>query len=1187
MLSGIIAFEWRYHTRQLTFAAASLGFFFFGFVLISTGFGPANVRFHSPWLVAESLGFLSLLSVFALAPFSASAIVRDAEHRMEGLLYCTPVGKLEFLGGRFLGSFLAASTAFTFSIAGMLLASFMPWQDAARAGPVNLVGYLWALAVLVLPSMLFSAALMFTIAASTRSTLASYVGAVAVYILYLVSAAFTNSPLMAASTPGGGEGLSLAALFDPFGLSGFFEQTRYWTVAEQNTRFVSLHGAFLLNRLATVGTAALLLAAAYWRFSFRVLKEASASRKTPGPRTPEPAPAVANVPVHSLRAVSPDTRNPWLAVYASAARLELRALFRRVPVALVMLLWMALAASEIVSEITGGEYGSAVLPTTGLIVSKLGQPLSLLGLIVLVYFSTELAWRERRFRLAETLEATPAPGSALVAARWTALALLVIGLITASIAVGVTVQVARGYPVFEPGLYLTLFYFEGLPLLLFAAVALFVHALSPSRYVGLWGVLLAALVKLRGAALGLEHHLGRLLSAPTVVHSDMNGFGHLAVPFHWLMLYWGAFTLLLALGASVLWRRGTGSMPGERLRALLHGWTRTHRALSGGLLAVLAVTGGWILYNTDVLNTRQSATELFDWKADYEKAYRPLAALPQPALSGMTLDIALFPEERRYLLSGHYELVNETAAAIDTVHVAVRREARVASLSIPGAKLASHDERFGMYGFALETPLVPGARTDLRFQLELSQPGFVNEDPETSVVENGSFIFGPRTFPSIGYRPSYELQDPRERRKRGLPEQAPPEDSPHGEEPEVPRWVRFEATVSTSADQLAVAPGKLERQWEENGRRYFHYRSAAPVTNVFAIASARYQVERLRHRDVTLEVFHHPAHRANVERMLRAAAATLDYMEQHFGPYPHEALRIVEVPSYWRFGAFAMPGLVAFVEDRGFLTDSSDPQRLDLVSRRVVHEVAHQWWGHQLSPASGPGASTLVESLTKYSELRVLETMYGRDYVRRSLTFELDRYLEGRSDERDKETPLSTVGKQPYLYYGKGAVVMSALGDLLGEQKMNRALHELLREEGGPRGSPTTRDLLEHLRAVAPAEAHPLLHDWLEDITLYDLRAESAELRPLADGRYEVTLRIAAGKSHADGSGNEAPVELHEPIEVGLFGRERVLAVQRHQLHSGLNTVSLVLDEKPVSVVVDPYLTRIDRNRFDNERGLD
>ena len=91
MMRYIIAFEWRYHTRQLTFAAAALGFFFFGFTLTATGFGPASVRFHSPWLVAESLGFLSLLSVFALAPFSASGFLADV--RDFGATYANYVGK--------------------------------------------------------------------------------------------------------------------------------------------------------------------------------------------------------------------------------------------------------------------------------------------------------------------------------------------------------------------------------------------------------------------------------------------------------------------------------------------------------------------------------------------------------------------------------------------------------------------------------------------------------------------------------------------------------------------------------------------------------------------------------------------------------------------------------------------------------------------------------------------------------------------------------------------------------------------------------------------------------------------------------------------------------------------------------------------------------------------------------------
>ncbi|PTL75862.1 M1 family aminopeptidase [Vitiosangium sp. GDMCC 1.1324] len=1205
MLSELIRFEWRYHSRQAAFAAAALGFFFFGFALTATGFGPASVKLHAPWLVAESLGFLSLLSVFALAIFSANAVTRDDEHRMAELLYCTPVGKFQYLASRFAGSFLAALCAFSFSVVGMLVASFMPWQDAERAGAVNVFSYLWAFAVLVLPNMLFAAALLFSLAASTRSTLASHVGAVAVYVLYFICAALTDSPLMAGSAPGSGDGLALAALVDPFGLSGFFDQTRYWTSAEQNTRFVALRGVFLLNRLVTLAAAALLLVGVYRLFSFRVLRKSKGAggsgsgvhgvSEGSGPVFPHMLPerglrALTRAPAPADRG----TLGPWLAAYGSAVKLELRTLLKSIPFLLVLLLWVALVATEILSDLKGGEYGSLSHPTTSLILSSLRQPLSLMGMIVLVYYSTELIWRERRFRFADTLAATPVLGSAFVASKWTALAVLILSIIVSGIFVGLAVQVSHGYWNFEPGLYLSLFYFEGVPLLLFAAAAVFLHALSPGRYVGMLLVLLAGLLRQQGGALGLEHHLWRFASAPRVPYSDMNGFGHLATPFHWFMIHWGALGLLLGVGASVLWRSAVGSTLGERLRFLRRGWARTHRPVSVLLLAVWALTGGWILYNTDGLNERMSARELLDWKADYEKAYKPFAQLPRPTISSVTTDVELYPEDRRSRVSGRYQLVNETKTDIHEVLVAVGRRARQVELSVPGAKLASRDERFGMYRFELDEPLAPGGRTELHFAFEFSNPGFVDDEPDTSLVGNGSFIMSLRGFPSMGYRATYELQEPRERRKRGLPEGTQREDSPHGEEPEVTEWLDFDATVSTSADQIAVAPGRLERQWEKDGRRYFHYRSESRMTNFFAFASARYEVSKLQHRDITIEIYSHPGHGYNVERMLRASAATLDYMEKHFGPYPHEQLRIVEVPSYWRFGGLAMPGTIFFVENRGFLTDSTDPERLDLVSRRIAHEVAHQWWGHQLSPVRGAGASTLVESLTKYSELMVMEGMYGRERVRDFLSFELDRYLSGRSNEEGREMPLARVGDQPYIYYGKGALVMYALKELLGEEPVNRALRELLRVQGGPGGAPTTRDLLAQLYAVAPRELHPLVNDWLEEITLYDLKLESAAVTPLPGGRYEVKMRIAAARSRADGSGNESPVGLDEKIPVGIFsahpdsasGSNHILYLQPCALRSGLNELSAVVDAKPAVVAVDPYITRVDRSRFDNLREL-
>ena len=111
-------------------------------------------------------------------------------------------------------------------------------MDPARLGAVRPLAYAWALLVLVLPNLLLVGALLFAVATLTRSTLATYVGAIAIYALYLVTALLVDSPLMAGAAPPTPEGLARAALLDPFGLSAFFEQTRYWTPAERDVRLV-------------------------------------------------------------------------------------------------------------------------------------------------------------------------------------------------------------------------------------------------------------------------------------------------------------------------------------------------------------------------------------------------------------------------------------------------------------------------------------------------------------------------------------------------------------------------------------------------------------------------------------------------------------------------------------------------------------------------------------------------------------------------------------------------------------------------------------------------------------------------------------------------------------------------------------------------------------------------------------
>ncbi|HET9452468.1 MAG TPA: hypothetical protein VFO83_16380, partial [Aggregicoccus sp.] len=310
----LLHFEWRYHTRRIAFFAAALLFLLLGLFLPSSGYGPDNVHLNAPSVIAQSVGLLSLLSILALTVFGTDAALRDGEHRMAALVYATPVTKLRLLTARFLGALLASSAAFAFTLVGLLVGALWLAPDPARLGPVHLLDYAWAFLLLALPNMLLAGALLFSVALLTRSNAASYVAGVLAYVLYFVGAAFSNSPLMAQSSPPTPAGLALAAVLDPFGLAALFEQTHHWTPEERNLRPLALAGNLLLNRALWTGVSLALLAGACALFRLRLpqgAKPASADRV-------EGTAAVA--PYRPL----PTSPGRWAAL-RSTTRLELRA----------------------------------------------------------------------------------------------------------------------------------------------------------------------------------------------------------------------------------------------------------------------------------------------------------------------------------------------------------------------------------------------------------------------------------------------------------------------------------------------------------------------------------------------------------------------------------------------------------------------------------------------------------------------------------------------------------------------------------------------------------------------------------------------------------------------------------------------------------------------------------------------
>src|SRR5690606_14466667 len=243
----------------------------------------------------------------------------------------------------------------------------------------------------------------------------------------------------------------------------------------------------------------------------------------------------------------------------------------------------------------------------------------------------------------------------------------------------------------------------------------------------------------------------------------------------------------------------------------------------------------------------------------------------------------------------------------------------------------------------LAEPLPPGASMDFAFELSVRPEGFPVDGGGTRVVYNGSFFNNHAVLPQFGYDEGRQLQDRNKRRKHGLPElpRMNPIDDPAGRNANVldaaADWVEFETVVSTSSGQIALAPGYLQRTWEENGRRYYHYRSEARVLPFFSWLSADWKVVRDRWNDVAIQVYHHPAHAWNVPRMIDSTKKSLDYYTRNFSPYQFRQFRILEFPGYQSF-AQAFAGTIPYSEAIGFVADLRDREDIDYVFYVTAHE---------------------------------------------------------------------------------------------------------------------------------------------------------------------------------------------------------------------------------------------------------
>ena len=391
----------------------------------------------------------------------------------------------------------------------------------------------------------------------------------------------------------------------------------------------------------------------------------------------------------------------------------------------------------------------------------------------------------------------------------------------------------------------------------------------------------AATVALYLGSRQFDHVLVRF-GAPLWPFSAIDGY---AEALGWQVvvgIYWTAFSMLLLAAAHLF--PGRSSWRCAMRRVSPH-WV----AGAWAALLVWVVVGVWTIHQVD------DAAEEIATSSRWAEA-------SQPRLSLLDVQVDIHPRERVVVSRGAAVVVNRSAQSIAELRVGIPPGMTVHSIALTG-ELAKRGK--GVLHYRLNRPLEPAETLRVAFETD------VVLDPvpvarTRARRASSSHLRSSDILPAIG-----------------VGEIAASSRSSSG--------IALRARISTTADRIAVAPGRLLRHWKEEGRSYFDYRAEQAVPAVAHIHSARYTVTREQWRGISIEAYHLPAHRASAEQMIAAAKA-----QHERWPSPYPWLRVVEAADYepiadapgllafgWRIGAQRpwfepLGGVLPYSELRGF-----------------------------------------------------------------------------------------------------------------------------------------------------------------------------------------------------------------------------------------------------------------------------
>lgn len=1202
MFAHIFSFELKQSFRKVSFYI----YFFIYFALtlllglvasgaFNTTRSDSNTIINSASVVAgillgTSSSLFGLIGNVMLISFMATSIQKDYEYNTHPLFFTKPITKAQYFFGRFFSSLFVSLLVFSGLLLGYYFGS-LAGLGTSYVGEFKFLNYIQPFLIFTVPNVFLMGVIFFSLSTYLRNTSVAYVVAIVIMVLQIATSTISSDI----------ENKNLAALLEPSGSKALGLIIEYWSPAEQNEKLIPFTGVLLQNRLLWLGIALIITAISYVGFSFSQFLQPPFSLFKRNDKDN----ALPSLQINSLNelpkvkqafAFKNDLFQIWnLGIFE----------FKKIYKSLFFIVMCILAVGTILlaARFMDSIYDSPTHLVTYKIIEDAVTSIGFYSLIFTLFYSGTMIWRERTTKMVELVGSTPVTNSTLFFSKFIGLLLSFVAIKILGCTVGIILQLKDGFYDIDVLQYVIYILEKTVSAAVLIAFCLSVQVYCSNKYLGFFIVLLPIIIlPIIFGLLEWDLFLFEFNSdGAQQGYSDMNGYGISFIEWPFYRLYWTSIAAFLSLFAILLFARGKEKSFVGRFKLSKYFLSKQYVFLI--ILAALLIAGSasYLFYEEKVVKETMSPKAREKRIADFEKKFKKFQHLKQPRIIASSVQVDMFTKTKQLHVNAIFTLQNKTQTPIDSLYIDFiggKKSSYSYSKLQPNVdfKVVLHDSDYGVKVVKLSKPLMPN--DSLQFEFDLTyKPKSYFDKANSPIVTNGTFIDSD-FFPSFGYNSDAELTQNKARKEYGLPPKerlAAISDSMARMNNYISKnadWIRFEATVSTDEGQIAIAPGYLQKEWKKEGRHYFSYKMDSPILNFYSFLSAAYTIKKEMWNGINLEIYYQKGHEYNLDRMMKGMKQSLAYYTANFGPYQHRQVRIIEFPNYRSF-AQSFPNTIPFSESIGFIVkvNDKDPLSIDVPFYVTAHEVAHQWWAHQVIGADVQGKELMSETMSQYSALMVMEKEYGKDAMKKFLKYEMDKYLQGRTFENKKEMPLMLVENQQYIFYNKGSVVMYALKDYIGEDKLNAAIREYLNKVKFQQPPYTVAtEFLDCIYRATPDSLKYLVTDMFAKITLYENYVKKLDYKKINDKQYKVNLTVGCAKFYADEKGKLKKATIADFVDVGIFtsvitnGKEveKPLLFTRVKMDKQEQSFEFIVNEKPFSAGIDPYLKLIDRTPANN-----